>query len=167
MRAPLLPIWCSSSHTDGNQSCHEQPRRVLALLLREHVHVAVVVVADVGVIEYGIGLVAYSVPTFLLNQSVTMIWPSGLRLGTSTKITLSRIFFTAGESSVARRWTSSERHLRRADLGRVDAAGDEQHQLALPEDLVALGVGRRAALEVELAFELLVAVEVLQRVRRG
>ncbi len=36
-----------------------------------------------------------------------MIWPSGLRLGTSRKITLSRIFFTAGESSVARWCTSS------------------------------------------------------------
>ena len=22
MRAPLLPIWCSSSQTDGYQSCH-------------------------------------------------------------------------------------------------------------------------------------------------
>ncbi len=42
-----------------------------------------------------------------MNQSVTMISPSGFRLGTSTKITLSRIFFTSGASLVARRCTSS------------------------------------------------------------
>jgi hypothetical protein len=64
-------------------------------------------VADVRVIEVRDRLVSYGVPTFLLNQSVTMIWPSGFRLGTSTKITLSRIFFTCGESSVASRCTSS------------------------------------------------------------
>ena len=43
------------------------------------------------------GVTVYALPTFLLNQSVTMICPSGLRLGTSRKITLSRIFFTAGD----------------------------------------------------------------------
>ena len=103
-----------------------------------------------------------------MNQSVTMIWPSGFRLGTSTKITLSRIFFTCGESSVASRCTSSTDHLRGADLGRVDAAGDERRtSLALAEDLVALGVGRRAALEVQLPLELLVAIEILQRVGRA
>ncbi len=44
---------------------------------------------------------------FRLNQSVTMISPSGFRLGTRTKMTLSRIFFTSGELSVASRCTSS------------------------------------------------------------
>ena len=43
------------------------------------------------------GLFSNGVPRFLLNQSVTMIWPSGFRLGTNTKITLSRIFFKPGE----------------------------------------------------------------------
>ena len=96
-----------------------------------------------------------------------MIWPSGFRLGTRTKITLSRIFFTCGELSVASRCTSSDDHLRRADLGRVDRRGDHDHDLALPEDLVALGVGRRAPLEVELPLHLLVAIQVLQRVGAG
>jgi len=58
-------------------------------------------------------------------------------------------------------------HLRRANLRCMDAAGDGQHQLALAEDLVALGVARRTALEVQLALELLVAFEILQRVRRA
>jgi hypothetical protein len=56
-----------------------------------------------------------------------------------------------------------EHHLRRADLGRVDRRRDREHGLALLEDLVALGVGRRAALEVQLPLELLVAIQVLQR----
>ena len=62
-----------------------------------------------------------------MNQSVTMIWPSGFRLGTSTKITLSRIFFTSGESLGREPVHELHRHLRRADLGRVDAARDQQH----------------------------------------
>ena len=83
-------------------------RHVLAFLLREHVHVAVAVVARrTGDRGDGSGLASNGVPRFSLNQSVTMIWPSGLALGTRRKITLSRIFFTAGESSVASRWTSS------------------------------------------------------------
>ena len=39
--------------------------------------------------------------------------------------------------------------------------------LALRENLVALGIGRRAALEVQLSLELLVAIEVLQRIGRA
>ena len=39
--------------------------------------------------------------------------------------------------------------------------------LALAEDLVALGVGRRAALEVQLPLQLLVAIEILQRLGRA
>jgi hypothetical protein len=49
----------------------------------------------------------------------------------------------------------------------VDAAGDQQHELALPENLVALALRRRAALEVQLLFELLIAIEVLERIGRA
>jgi hypothetical protein len=58
-------------------------------------------------------------------------------------------------------------HLRRTDLGRMDVAGDQHDGLARAEDLLALAVARRAALEVQLAFELLEALDVLQRVRRA
>ncbi len=60
-----------------------------------------------------------------------------------------------------------ERHLGRADLGRVDAAGHEHDDLALVEDGVALGVGGRSVLEVEAALELAVPVEILERLGRA
>ena len=101
-----------------------------------------------------------------MYQSTTLIWPSGLRLGTSRKITLSRTCCTRGDSSVARRWTSSSTICDGADLGRVDVAGDDDDRLAGLEDLVALGVGRHAVLEVQPALQAAVVVEVLQRVRR-
>lgn len=60
-----------------------------------------------------------------------------------------------------------ERHLGGADLGRVNAAGDQDDRLAGAEDLVALGFGRGAALKVELPLELLEAIEVFQRLGRA
>ena len=60
------------------------------------------------------------------------------------------------------------RHLRRADLGRVNAAGDEQHELA------AAGRSRRARRrsarppwKYSFRCRLLVAIEVLQRLGRA
>ena len=66
----------------------------------------------------------------------------------------------AGESLGGEAVHQFEHHLRRADLGGMDVVRDEDDRFAGAEDLVALGVGGRAALEVELAFERLVAVEV-------
>ena len=60
-----------------------------------------------------------------------------------------------------------QRHLRGADLGCVDAAGDEHDDLARAGRSRRARRARRAALEVQLPLELLVAVEVLQRVGRA
>ena len=152
----------------GEPVVPQQLRRVLALLLREHVHVAVVVVADVRVIEVRDRAVAYGVPTFRLNQSVTMIWPSGLRLGTSSEDHVVEDLLHRRRVVGRQPVHQLERHLRRADLGRVDAAGDEQRP-ACPA-----GRSRRARGSVgappwkySLPLELLVAIEVLERLRRA
>ena len=55
-----------------------------------------------------------------------------------------------------------QHHLRRADFGGVDVVGDEDDGLSGAEDLVALGVGGGAALEVELTFQVLQLVEIAQ-----
>ena len=69
---------------------------------------------------------------------------------------------TAGESLGGEVVDQFEHHLRGADFGGVDVVGDEDDGLAGAEDLVALGVGGRAALEVELAFQGLQLVEIAQ-----
>ena len=60
-----------------------------------------------------------------------------------------------------------EHHLRRTDLGRMNITGNKHHGLARAEYLVTFKVGWRAVLKVELAFELLVLVEVLYRICRA
>src|SRR3954471_5056660 len=46
----------------------------------------------------------------------------------------------------------------------MDAARDDDDHLALAEDLVALGITGSTALEVQLSFELLITIQVLQRI---
>ncbi|MBA7608263.1 hypothetical protein ES703_15439 [subsurface metagenome] len=50
---------------------------------------------------------SYSVPIHLLYQSVTMIWPSGLKQGTMRKTTLSRMRFVSASSLDSRSYVSS------------------------------------------------------------
>jgi histidinol-phosphate/aromatic aminotransferase/cobyric acid decarboxylase-like protein len=99
-----------------------------------------------------------------LNQSVTMIWPSGLARHQDEDHVVEDLFHL--RRVVGRQVVHElEGHLRGADLRGVNGAGDEQHQLALAEDLVPLCVGRRTALEVQLLLQPFVAVQVLERVR--
>src|SRR5258706_15845458 len=53
-------------------------------------------------------------------------------------------------------------HLRGADLSGVDGVGDENDALAVAENLIALGIGGGAVLEVELALQGLDAVEIAE-----
>ena len=49
----------------------------------------------------------------------------------------------------------------------MNVAGNKHHRLARAEYFVTLGIGRRATLKVELAFELLEVVEILYRIGRA
>src|SRR4030095_17245821 len=52
-------------------------------------------------------------------------------------------------------------HLGRADLGRMAVPGNKQDGLAGTDYFVTLGIGRRAAVKVELSFELFQMFKVL------
>ena len=144
----------------------QQLRRVLAFLLREHVHVAVVVVADVRVIEVRDRAVRVRRADVLVEPVGDHDLAVGIQARHEHEDHVVENLLHVRRVARSRAMHQLHRHLRRADLGRVDAARDEQHELALAEDLVALGVGRRAALEVQLPFQLLVAIEILQRIGR-
>ncbi len=101
-----------------------------------------------------------------MYQSTTMIWPSGLRLGHEQEDHVVEHVLHARRRVGGQAVDQFERHLRRADLGRVHAARHDDDGLARLEDLVALRVGRRAVLEVEPALQAAVVVRPLQRLRR-
>ena len=144
----------------------DQLRHVLAFFLREHVHVAVAVVADVRVIQIG------QRARFVRRADVP-IEPVGhhdlpVRIGARhqqhdhvVQNLLHRRRVVGGELV-----DELDRCLRAADFDRVRRAGDEHDRLAVPEDFVAIARARRAVLEVQAAFQLLVAVEIFQRLGR-
>ena len=168
MRAPADPCWCSSSQMEGNQSCQRTLRGHAALLLREEVQVAVVVVAGVGVVELGQrAWLRRACRATLLYQSVTMIWPSGLSGRDQQEDDVVEDLADGGRVVGGELVDELDDHLRGADLGGVDAGGDQDDGLAIAEDFVALGVGGGAALEVELALEGFEAVELLEVVGRA
>ncbi len=145
----------------------EQPCGELALLLGEHVHVAVVVVPDVGVVEPG-----HRAPVKLgAEVLVEPVDHHDLAVGIQARHEdeddvvqdLAHARRVVGGQAVHQ----VEHHLRGADLGRVDVARHQDDELGGTEDLVALGRRRDAALEVEPTLELLDPVDVSQRVRRA
>ncbi len=145
----------------------EQLRGELALLLREHVHVTVVVVAHVRMIEIRNWAV-------LEGRSEVLVEPVGHHdLSVRVQAGHEDEDHVVEDLLHLRRGVRREPmhelngHLRGADLRRVNAAGDDDDRLAAAEDLVAFGIARRAVTEVQLAFELLVAIEVLQRIGAG
>ncbi len=136
-----------------------------AFLLREQVEVAIVVVAGIGMIEEGQG-------SGLVGSVDHLVVPVGhhdLAVGILRRhqqeyhvvenlLDLGRIL--GGQPVHA-----LDDHLRRADFGGVNVVGDEDDRLPGLEYFVALRVCRRAALEVELALQALVLVEVFQVLR--
>ena len=145
----------------------QQARRVLALLLREHVHVAVVVVPDVGVVEIRDAARLERRPEVLVEPVGHEDLPVRIQARHQQEddvienlLHLRRVL---GRQAVHQ----FHRHLRGADLGRVNAARDEQHELAVPEDVIPLGVGRRPSLEIQFPLQGLVAIQVLQRLGRA
>ena len=99
----------------------------------QHVGVAIVVVADVLLIQ----LVAAAQPRTASRRSrdtssTTMFWPSGLIDGHSIRTTLSRIGLIFGSSACDEQVVGElDRVLRAGDLGRVQAAADVDERLAL------------------------------------
>ena len=75
---------------------------------------------------------------------------------------MSSIFLTVGESLGGEVVDQFQHHLGRADFGGVNVVGDEDDGLAGTKDLVTLGLGRCAALEVKLTFQVLQLIEVAQ-----
>ena len=142
-------------------------REVLALLLREHVHVAIAVVPDIRMIEV-------RQRALLEGGALVLVEPVGdgdlaVRIRARHQEHDDVVQDLPGGRRVVGREAVDELegHLRRADLGAMYAAGDEQHDLALPEDLVPLTRRRGAVLEVEPPLDLLVSIEVADRVRRA
>ena len=145
----------------------QQLRRQPALLLREHVHVAVVVVADVRVVEERNRAVGELGAGVLVEPVGHHDLPVRVEARHQDEDDVVEHLPRRRRVVCGQPMHQLEGHLRGADLGRVNAAGHEHHRLAAAEDLVALGVGRRPSLEIELPLELLVAVDVLQGVRRA
>ena len=122
----------------------DRARHRARLLLREHEPVAVVVVADVVVVEPGH-------PAALVARAHVLAVPLGLH-GLAVGVERGneqehdfpqppRGLLVLGGGQGVR---PLHRHLRRADLGRVDVAGHQQHQLALARQGLALGLAQAA-----------------------
>ena len=134
----------------------------LAFLLAEEVHVAVVIVAGVVVIEE-------RQRTGFAGRAEGLVVPVGdhdLAVGIERRDQqedhVVEHLFDGGGIAGGEVVDQFQHHLRRADFGGVDVVGDEDDGLAVAEDLVALGLGGGAALEVELAFQVLQLVEIAQ-----
>ncbi len=151
----------------GEPVLPQQRRRQLALLLGEHVHVAVVVVADVRVVEVrhraGLELGAEVLVEPVDHHDLAV------RVGARDEHQDHVVEDLLHDRRVVGRQPMHEfdRHLRRADLGRVQVAGDDDDRLARGEDVVAFGRARRPALEVQLSLQLFEAVEAGHRVGRA
>ena len=134
----------------------------LAFLLAEEVHVAVVIVAGVVVIEkrQGAGFAGGA------ESLVVPIGDHDLAVGIERRHQqeddVVEHLFDGGGVAGGEVVDQFQHHLRGADFGGVDVVGDEDDGLAGAEDFVALGVGGRAALEVELTFQVLQLVEIAQ-----
>ena len=132
----------------------DRARDGLRLLLREHEPVAVVVVADVVVVEprHAPALVARAevlpVPLGLHHL------PVGVDRRQQQQHHLVEAALRLGVLGGRERVRPLHRHLRGADLGRVDVAGDEQEHLALAHERLGLGLGEAARVG-DLARDLL------------
>ena len=134
----------------------------LAFLLAEEVHVAIVIVAGVVVIEV-------RQRAGFAGRAEGLVVPVGdhdLAIGIERRHQqeddVVEDLLDGGGIAGGEVVDQFQHHLRRADFGGVDVVGDEDDGLAGAEDLVALGVGGGAALEVELAFQVLQLVEIAQ-----
>jgi len=144
----------------------EHLRGHLALFLREEVHVAIVVVAGVEMIEV-------RQRAGLAGRTESLVVPVGdhdLAVGIERRLEqqddVVEDFPDARGVAGGEVVDQLDDHLGSAYFGGVNVVGDENDRFAGAEDLVAFGVGGRAALEVELAFEGLDAVEVAQVIGR-
>ena len=106
-------------------------------------------------------------PTYLLYQSVTMIWPSGLIDGIIRMISLSRIFLIVGESSVASRYTASST-ICEAPIS-VEWILLVMKITALPSLRISsrLAIARWSALQIKFALERLVVIQIFLGSRRA
>ena len=139
-------------------------RHVLAFLLGEHVHVAVAVVTHVLVIQGGQWAGGE-------RRAEVLVEPVGhhdlaVRIGARHQQEDHVVENLLHRRGVVGREAVDQlqRHLRGADFVCMNAARDEHDDFAGPEDLVALARARRAALEIQFALELLVPIQILQRV---
>ena len=137
----------------------------LRLLLRQHEPVAVVVVADVVVVEP-------RHPAALVPRAEVLPVPLGLHdlpVGVDRRQEeedhLVEAPLRLGVLGGGERVRPLHRHLRRADLGRVDVAGDEEEDLALADERLGLGL-REAPRVGDPARDLLEAL-LVREVRLG
>ncbi len=151
----------------GEPVLPQQLRRELALFLREHVHVAVVVVADVRVVEVrhraGFELGAEVLVEPIDDHDLSVRVGAGDEHQDHVVEDLLHDRRVVGRQPVR----EFDRHLRRADFGRVQVAGDDDDRLAGAEDLIAFGCARWPALEVQLPLHLLESVEAGHRLGRA
>ena len=138
----------------------------LRLLLRQHEPVAVVVVPDVGVVEprHPAALVAGAevLPVPLRFHDL----PVGVDGGQEEQHHLVQAPLRLGVLGGRERVRPLHGHLRGADLGRVDVAGDEEEDLALVDEHLRLGL-REPPRVGDLARDLLQALLVREvRLRR-
>ena len=144
-----------------------EPRDVLAFPLGQHVHVAVEIVAGVGMVERRQRAVIERRPEVAREPVGDHDLTVGIGARHQQQDDVVENLAGGGRVVGGQLMDELERHLGRADLSRVDAAGDHHHRFALAEDVVAIAWARRPALEIQPALQLLVAVQVLERVGRA
>ena len=111
--------------------CHRSLRHGARLGHVVHVAVAVVVVADVLLVQERRGRDLEGRAQVRLYQFATMVWPSGFMLNHSTRMTLSRIALTFGSSAGDQVVGELDGVLRGGHLGGVQPAVDVHDGLAL------------------------------------
>ena len=140
----------------------EDLSRHLALLLTEEVHVAVVIVSRVVVVEirqragFTRGAERLVVPIRHHDLAV------GVEGRNQQENDVVEHLADGGGIAGGEVVHQFQHHLRGTDFRGVDVIRNEDNRLAGTEDFVTFGVGRGAALEVELTFQVLQAIEVAE-----